>query len=241
MYTFIFFAVNLDFDQKTGSVSNALFSCSFNDAEPRCQSAAYEQSAMDLNLTEGITAGEQWAFVHRMIEEDDDGLGAFSQSELHSIAVFCQHTDCPIPKTVSSCLLRESSTARLAAVCCVFAILTSIYMNIGFVLWVLLMGLGTTDDSLLFPIAWFTKGLVFEICLVGFLTLSSLAGALNGFSCKSAAAILAAATFWGGVIAGVWIFVSPSDKYGFREEMTLTAAVVIFTSVATLLYTWLAR
>ena len=177
-----------------------------------------------------------------MIEEQDGDLGTpFTQSELHSIAVYCQHTACPIPKAVSNCLLQESSTARLASVCLAAALIFSDFMIFGFGFWFLFESLGTADDSLLLTIAWFIKGMVFELFVVGFITVSSLAAASNCFSYKLAAAILAAVIVFGGLFAAVWIFITPMDTYGIRTEIIFTSEAFLNTIVATVVFTLLVR
>jgi len=190
--------------------------------------------------TGDVNTGEKWAFVHRMIEEQDNGSQNIMQSELHSIAVFCQHTNCPIPKQVSSFLLRESSSARLGNICVLVGFFVSVYSLLCLILWISLMSFGTADDSLLSIMTSFARGMAFELVLFLGFSLSALAVALNGFSYKSAAAILAAVVFLGGAFAFIWLFVAPTNPYGVQVEILLTAEVLVNVIAATVLFTWFA-
>ena len=124
-------------------------------------------------------------------------------SELQ-FAAFCQHANCPISKAVSSCLLRESSTARLATVFIICALVIPLYIMVGSAFWFAIMSVENADSGLLVTVASFFRSVAFKFCIiVVFFLFSSLAVALNGFSYKSAAAILAAAICFGGIFAAI--------------------------------------
>ena len=191
-------------------------------------------------LTQEVNSGEKWAFVHRMIEEED-GPKNIMQSELHSIALFCQHTDCPLPKEVSSCLLRESSTARLATMIICAGLVLSIYIILGLFLWLGLMGLGVANNSFLASIAGLTRGMILELQIILVVYTISLATALNGISFNTAAALLATVVVCGGFMSAVWIVTTPNDSYGVRTQLIFLGEGSINFILATVFFTLLVR
>ena len=176
-----------------------------------------------------------------MIEEQDDGPHELSQSELHSIAVFCQRTGCPLPKEVSSCLLRESTSAKLGSVIFCFAFVVSLYTIFGFGFWLGLMSLGVVDDVVLIPVAWLMRGMTFEFIVQIFVLFVSFGGALNGFTINLAAAFLAAVMICGIVGTAVWYVVTPNDEYGIRTEGIFIVGPICILIATVALYTGFAR
>ena len=176
-----------------------------------------------------------------MIEEQDDGTQNLMQSDLHSIAVFCQLTGCPLPKVVSTYLLRESTTAKLASVIFCSAIVISLFVCFVFGGLLGLMYVGTVDDKFLLLLAWFTRGMARELFFQIFIVLVLFAAALIGLSFNFIVAMIAAVTFSGVCATLVWYLVAPTDDYGIRSYGVFIVGSICVLITVVGLHTGLAR
>ena len=154
----------------------------------------------------------------------EDGALNLSQSELHSIAVFCQHSDCQSPKEVSGYLLREDNSARVSTVI-LFAICFGLF---GILFWIGFMTVGIADNSFFISVVWLFRGMGYVPIFLIFL--SSLAVAVNGYSSTSAAAILAVVVYIGGCAAVIWILNSPRILTNFIRGAVIFLGEFVFFS-----------
>lgn len=241
-------------DLENGSevVMNSVRECTrdaWTDSSPEAEVSA--ASAND---------GEKWALVHRLIEEQQDG--AFGQSrkgssrggfvsadgtalrpltisELHSIAVFCEQTKCPLPKEVSGCLIQEGTNAALASALLTIAVNISIVVG-GFL--ILLLGctafVSVSADTFT-SLAWFVRGHVFACALIGIVFWAMLLVALVGLKCSTILGILMMVTSISAFYFVVLLMGYVSLNYIARGCLAFTVFGLGLSGISLIVYSFL--
>ena len=148
--------------------------------------------------------GEKWAFVHRIIEEQEMLSRAatgrnldrsqtvvasrfpFAKAELHSIAVFCEQTNCPLPKEVNSCLRREGANAALASALLVVSIVCSVGMVAVLLIWLGSAKIGVLPTLRNEALFWYILGRVNSLLILGCVFWSALIVLLVGWTATAA-------------------------------------------------------
>ena len=173
--------------------------------------------------------GEKGAFAYRIIEEKEalvkseskrdsghassgstrtSSKATFDRAELHSIAVFCEQTSCPLPKEVSSCLRKEAKNAALVSALLIGSILCGLVLAGPTFYWLgsVRLGLSTVlrgdrDTEL----AWFALGQITTCIVITVVLWSSLLILLTGWTLKAAVGIFGLVTGFGILDFSVWI------------------------------------
>lgn len=222
-----------------------------------CAFSAPHQSSVDVEALAAarsdsvVMDGQKWAFVHRMVEEVKDAAGAstrqlgasdrqvaqpLSKSELHSIAVFCEQSKCPLPKVVSGCLLEEGTQATLAGALLLFAV--HVTMLLGGVLFAILglESLGVISDEEFGPLAWFVRGYSMSLGLVGWIALVMLFFALFGRSKIALCGSLMWSTFCAAFCFILFIMSAAEVHPMIRACFTFTALGVFLIVILAMMF-----
>lgn len=134
-----------------------------------------------------------------------DGTHSLGKSELRSIAVYCEHTNCKMPKEVSSHLQNDGTNAAMATAFLSIAAVTSVGLG---VMMCFFLGLDNFDLLRFInfnSLSWFVRGHLFACAVIGILFWSMLLGALQGLSLVTAGGIVGVTLVVGSLYFSVFL------------------------------------